>query len=64
TVGQGPLARGLIYEDAPESVRDDRGHAVSFDARLANMEMALAVADRKIKELEKKIAEAEKGERR
>ncbi len=57
----GPEVRGLIYEDSPASVRDERGKSISFDARLANMEMALKVANNRIKELEKKIAQEEKG---
>ena len=56
----GPLVRGLIYEDSPASIRDARGQSLVFEARLANMEMALTAANRRIKDLEKKIAEAEK----
>ena len=57
----GPLVRGLIYEDSPLSIRDGHGQSIVFEARLANMEMALAAANRHIKALEKKIAEAERG---
>lgn len=56
-----PLRRGLIYEDAPASIRGEKGKSLAVDRRLANMEMALAEANRRIKELEDKIALAEKG---
>ncbi len=62
--GAGPEVRGLIYEDSPASVRDERGKSISFDARLSNMEMALKVANSRIKELETKIAQEEKGGKR
>jgi hypothetical protein len=62
--GAGPLVRGLIYEDTPPDIRARRGQAISFEARLANMEMALAAANRRIADLEKKIAAAERGELR
>lgn len=55
-----PLLRGLIYEDAPESVRSERGKSIIVENRLANMEMALKVANRQISVLEAKIAEMEK----
>jgi hypothetical protein len=57
----GPLVRGLIYEDSPASIHDERGQSLAMEARVANMEMALAVANRRIKDLEKKISEAERG---
>lgn len=56
----GPLVRGLVYEDSPESIRDERGRSLVVEARVANMEMALSVANRRIRELGKKIAAAEK----
>lgn len=58
---QGPLVRGLIYEDSPAGIRDERGQSLVMEARVANMEMALAAANRRIKDLEKKISEAERG---
>lgn len=60
-----PLALGLIYEDAPESVRG-AGRTVLLDARVANLEAALALAARRVKELEAKVAdlEARRGGRR
>lgn len=59
--GRGPLVRGLIYEDSPASIRDERGQSLAMEARVANMEMALVAANRRIEDLEKKIAEAERG---
>lgn len=56
--------RGLIFEDSPASIREERGQSISVEARIANMEMALTAANRRIKDLEKKIAEAERGGRR
>ena len=57
----GPLVRGLIYEDSPAGIRDRRGQSLVMEARVANMELALAAANRRIKDLEKKIAETERG---
>ncbi len=54
-----PMTRGLIYEDAPESIRERRGESIVFEARVNNMEMALKVARARIKELEGKIAAME-----
>ena len=59
--GAGPLVRGLIYEDSPASIHDERGQSLVMEARVANMELALAAANRRIKELEKRIPEAERG---
>ena len=59
--GSGPLVRGLIYEDSPGAIRDEHGLSLVMEARVANMEMALAAANRRIKDLEKKISEAERG---
>lgn len=59
-----PVIRGLIYEDAPAAIRDERGKSISLDARLVQMELALSAADRRIKDLEKKISDAERGGRR
>ena len=59
--GQGPLIRGLIYEDSPTSIRDERGQSLAMEARVANMELALSAANRRIKDLERKISEAERG---
>lgn len=59
----GPSApvRGLIYEDLPAEVQDARGKSVVFEERLAGLEMALAEVDRRSRELERRIAEAERG---
>lgn len=59
-----PMTRGLIYEDAPESIREPRGQSIVFEARLNNMEMALKAAGARIKELEAEISTLEKEERR
>jgi hypothetical protein len=58
---QGPLVRGLIYEDSPASIRDERGSSLVMEARIANLEMALAEANRRIEDLQKKISETERG---
>ena len=57
------LHRGLIYEDAPESIKG-RGNGVVLNDRLANLEMALLVAGHKIEELERLVSAAEKARRR
>lgn len=57
----GPLVRGLIYEDSPASIRDKRGQSIVMEARLANMELALAAAVRRGEDLEKKIIVLERG---
>lgn len=56
---------GLIYEDAPESVRGE-GKTVALDPRVANLEAALALAARRINDLESKVAalKARRGGRR
>jgi hypothetical protein len=59
--GAGGVVPGLIYEDSPTSIKDERGQSIALDARVANMEMALATANRRIKDLERKIADAERG---
>lgn len=46
-----PLHTGLIYEDAPESIRDGDG-AISTTERLANVEMALKASMRRLEELQ------------
>jgi hypothetical protein len=58
---EGPFVRGLIYEDSPTDIRDERGQSLVMEARVANMELALAAANRRIRDLEKKISEAERG---
>lgn len=55
-----PLTRGLIYEDAPDSVREPRGRSIVFEARLNNMEMALKVALGRIRALENEISTLER----
>lgn len=56
-----PLVRGLIYEDAPESIRSAPGKSIVLENRLANMELALKIAHRRIAALEAKISDLEKG---
>lgn len=56
-----PLVRGLIYEDAPESIRSAPGKSIVVENRLANMELALKAARRRVAALEAKISELEKG---
>jgi len=54
-----PLARGLIYEDAPESIQGP-GKTVILDDRVLNLEMALKEINRRIAELENRIPVLEK----
>lgn len=54
-----PLMRGLIYEDAPASVRGEGGSVV-LDYRLLNLEMALKTVNKKIDDLEAEIMALEK----
>jgi hypothetical protein len=49
-----PLRRGLIYEDSPASIQG-RGHAIVFDNRLANLELALKEINRRIAAVQSKI---------
>ncbi len=46
-----PLRRGLIYEDAPESVRDS-GESIVIDYRVNNAEMALKEVMRRLEAVE------------
>ncbi|MEQ1920602.1 MAG: tail fiber domain-containing protein, partial [Elusimicrobiota bacterium] len=46
-----PLRTGLIYEEAPESIRDG-DEALSTTERLVNVEMALKAAMRRLEELQ------------
>lgn len=57
----GPLVRGLIYENAPESIRSTPGKSIIAENRLANLEMALKIANRTILTLEAQITAMEKG---
>ena len=54
----GPVYRGLIYEDAPESIHGD-DKTIVLDYRVLNLELALQEADRKIAALEAKIKATE-----
>lgn len=56
-----PLLRGLIYEDAPESIRSAPGKSIIVENRIANMELALKAARSRIAALEAKILIMEKG---
>jgi hypothetical protein len=56
-----PLIRGLIYEDAPESIRSAPGKSIILENRLVNMELALKSTYRRIAALEAKISDMEKG---
>lgn len=51
-----PLHAGLIYEDAPESIRDGKD-ALSTTERLVNVEMALKASMRRLEELQKRYDE-------
>jgi hypothetical protein len=53
------LRRGLIFEDTPESIRGP-GYAVSLDARLANIEMAIKEAAQRASALAGRIEALEK----
>lgn len=55
----GSVRRGLIYEDAPESIHGF-GKTIVLDYRVLNLEMALQETDKRIVSLENKIAELEK----
>ncbi len=54
-----PLTQGLIYEDAPESIRGP-DNTLIVDERVMNLELALQAINQKIDEAEAKIAQAEK----
>lgn len=54
------LVRGLIYEDAPESIRSAPGKSLVVENRIANMELALKASRKRIAVLEGKISELEK----
>ncbi|MBI3548639.1 MAG: hypothetical protein HY078_06250 [Elusimicrobia bacterium] len=49
-----PVMRGLIYEEAPESIRGPN-NVIVLDSRVLNLEMALQAAHQKIADLETKI---------
>lgn len=49
-----PLRRGLLYEDAPQSIRA-QGGAISIDERVVNLSLALKVELRKLRELQRRI---------
>lgn len=55
-----PLVRGLIYEDAPASIRSAPGKSIVVESRLVNMELALKATRRRIAALEEKISALEK----
>lgn len=50
-----PLRRGLLYEEAPESLRGP-GESLSMDQRLLESEMAFQVLSGKLESLEKAVA--------
>ena len=54
-----PLRRGLIYEEAPESIRAS-GNAVSVDERVVELELALKASIRRLEALRARLAELEK----
>lgn len=56
-----PSIRGLIYEDAPASIRSAPGKSIMVESRLVNMELALKAARRRIAALEAKLSDLEKG---
>lgn len=51
-----PLHTGLIYEEAPDSIRDGKD-ALSTSERLVNVEMALKASMRRLEELQKRYDE-------
>jgi hypothetical protein len=53
------VTRGLIYEDAPDSIRG-AGKSIVLDQRVLNLELALQEADNKIAALEAQISVLEK----
>ncbi|MBI3289110.1 MAG: tail fiber domain-containing protein [Elusimicrobia bacterium] len=53
------LRRGLLYEEAPPSVRG-ADKSLIVDQRVLNLEMTLKVANQRVKSLEAKILESEK----
>lgn len=57
---QRPSMRGLIYEDAPESIRSEKGKSIVVENRFANLEMALKETRRRRVALENNILEMEK----
>jgi len=59
----GRITRGLIYEELPGSLRG-REKSVVVDARVTNLELALKEINRRIAELERKVALAERTRRR
>jgi len=52
------LWKGLIYEDSPESIRGT-GKSIVIDERVANVEMALKEAMRKLERLQARLRELE-----
>lgn len=56
-----PMIRGLIYEDAPASIRSEPGKSIIVESRLVNMELALKTTNRRIAALEAMILDMEKG---
>lgn len=58
-----PLSRGLIYEDAPESIRGS-GQSIVLDERVINLELALQEINRRIAVVEEAIRAAEEAKKR
>lgn len=56
-----PLIRGLIYEEAPASIRSAPGKSIIVENRIVNMELALKATHRRISALAAEILELEKG---
>lgn len=50
-----PLMKGLLYEESPESIRG-KGETIVIDYQVANLELALKAALRKVQALEERLA--------
>lgn len=57
--GEATVRRGLIFEDAPESIQGP-GDTLVFDYRVLELERALKVAAREIRRLEEKVRDLER----
>jgi hypothetical protein len=54
-----PLRRGLMYEDAPQSIHGP-GRTLSMDARLANVELAIKEAAERLSRMTQRLEALEK----
>jgi hypothetical protein len=56
----GTVRRGLIFEEAPESIRAP-GNRISYDERLVNVELALKEASARLEKLRQRLHDLEAG---